>query len=135
MVPCRSAELTYYERFVTFLSHSNFANLNSRKRCNWTPRGRMYCARRPLACYVHDTRFAWAVRVAYFYWGQRRSEYGVSQCGNPRFLWLSTTTTRETSPCPTTERSPSSPHASSRPPPRSKPSAGPKRVAQPLISC
>ena len=26
----------------------------------------MYCARRPLACYVHDTRFAWAVRVAYF---------------------------------------------------------------------
>ena len=59
-----------------------------------------------------NTRFAWAVRVAYFYWGQRRSEYGVSQCGNPRFLWLSTTTTRETSPCPTTERSPSSPHAS-----------------------
>nr|DAG55290.1 MAG TPA: hypothetical protein [Caudoviricetes sp.] len=34
----------------------DFANLNSRKRCNWTPRGRMYCARRPLACYVHDTR-------------------------------------------------------------------------------
>ena len=46
----------------------------------------MYCARRPLACYVHDTRFAWAVRVAYFGVGQRRPEYGVSQCGNPRFF-------------------------------------------------
>lgn len=45
----------------------------------------MYCACTPLACHVHDTRFAWAVRVAYFYWGQRRPEYGVSQCGNPRF--------------------------------------------------
>ena len=53
----------------------------------------MYCARRPLACYVHDTRFAWAVRVAYFGVGQRRPEYGVSQCGNPRFLWLSITIT------------------------------------------
>ena len=32
-------------------------------------RERMYCARRPSACYVHDTRFAGAVRVAYFCWG------------------------------------------------------------------
>lgn len=46
----------------------------------------MYCARRPLACYVHDTRFAWAVRVAYFCCGQRRPECGISQCGNPRFF-------------------------------------------------
>ena len=61
----------------------------------------MYCARRPLACYVHDTRFAWAVRVAYFCWGQRRPECVVSQCGNPRFLWLSITITPEIPPCST----------------------------------
>ena len=46
----------------------------------------MCCARKPLACYVHDTRFAWAVRVTCFNVGQRRPERGISQCGNPRFF-------------------------------------------------
>ena len=59
---------------LRFLSHSNFATLTNRKRCNWTPRGRMYCARRPLACYVHNTCFVWAVRVAYF----KRGSEGLS---------------------------------------------------------
>ena len=33
-----------------------------------------------------NTRFAWAVRVAYFNVGQRRPECEVSQCGNPLFM-------------------------------------------------
>lgn len=35
-----------------------------------------------------NTRFAWAVRIAYFSDGQRRPEYGVSQYGNPRFYGI-----------------------------------------------
>ena len=67
MVPCRPAELTYYERFVTFSFAFKLRNLGYTERdVTGTLRGRLYCARRPLACYVHDTRFAWAVRVAYF---------------------------------------------------------------------
>lgn len=68
MVPCRSAEPDIFTNVsLRFLSHSNFATLdNTERNVTRTLRERMYCARRPLACFVHDTRFAWAVRVAYF---------------------------------------------------------------------
>ena len=117
-MPLRTEPDIFTNVSLRFLSHSNFATLTNRKRCNWTPRGRMYCARRPLACYVHDTRFAWAVRVAYSCWGQRRPECVVSQCGNPRFLWLSITITPEIPPCSIVGRSPSLPRASSLRPSR-----------------
>ena len=68
MVPCRSAEPDIlYERFVTFSFAFKLRNLGYTERdVTGALRGRLYCARRPLACYVHDTRFARAVRVAYF---------------------------------------------------------------------
>lgn len=127
-------EMSDYDKTLVADKETPAFKIFSRKRCNWTPRGRMYCARRPLACYVHDTRFAWAVRVAYFCCGQRRPECGISQCGNPRFLWPSITITLEIPPCSTVGRSPSSPRASSHRPSRNRLSAGPMRVAQPTAS-
>ena len=43
-----------------------------------------------MACFVQYT-FRVGCPCCLFQEGQRRPECGVSQCGNPRFLWLSIT--------------------------------------------
>ena len=100
---------TFYTNvLLRFLSHSNFATLISRKECSRALRKRMYCIRALLAYYVQYT-FRVGCPCCLFREGQRRPECVVSQCGNPRFLWLSITITPETPPCSTAGRSPSSP--------------------------